>query len=206
MPLFDCLELPFCKVIRVGAWNAEAHRYFLAYHTIGSFRHVMGLAVNDEYATFSTPIFLAPIPLLGKIYNAGISLAYKRGSDMELDSGWPPVCVGTEESAPELPDLWEQQLLNAIMSDEAGRFGTDVNVAGYETRYLQIANLSIFASEAPLLPKQLKRICQIGKSPINIAFSTGNKISRVTNSALLDISVASEAMVDEISSKLAKII
>ena len=206
MPLFDLVELPFCKVIRVGRWDDEAHRYFLAYRTLGSFRHVMGLAVNDEFATFCTPIFLAPIPLLGKIYNAGISLAYKRGLDVDLDSGWPPVCIGIDEPAPKLPDPWEQQLLDSISSEETGRDGMVEDVEGYEVRCLQIANMSVFATNAPLLPKQLKRLCKIGMSPISIAFSTGNRISRVKNSTPVNIIGSSERLAGDIQLKLAKMI
>ncbi|MCI0603918.1 hypothetical protein L0156_13015, partial [bacterium] len=120
MPLFNVISLPPFEVILVESWNAPAHRYFLAYKTRGDFRHIMGLPVVDEFGTFCTPIFFGPLPLLGQIYNVGITLGHQRSPDMSIDLGWPPVCVGiqTDRSA---DAGWETKLLNAIKAEKPER-------------------------------------------------------------------------------------
>src|SRR5437867_3451671 len=96
MALLDYFELPFCKMLMREAWNAPAHRYFIAYSARQNFRNVLGLPVIDEFATISSPIFFAAPPMLGKIYNVGITLGHKRSPDMDIDTGWPPLCIGIE--------------------------------------------------------------------------------------------------------------
>ena len=194
MPLFNVISLPPFHAILVGAWNASAHRYFLAYRAPGDFRHVLGLPVVDEFGTFSTPIFFGPVPLLGQLYNVGITLGHQRSTDMSIDLGWPPVCVGiqTDQSA----DVgWENKLLNAIKALKSDT--PDSKKSGYEIQTHRIDEIDVFATDAPLLPRQLQQLCEVSSSPLSIAFSTGNRISG-QNGKLLSVQVASEATLKQV--------
>lgn len=201
MHLFDLIELPFCKIILIEAWNAPAHRYFLAYRAQDSFRHVLGLAVVDEFATFSSPIFFAPAPILGKIYNAGVSLGHLRDPEMAIDTGWPPLCVCADMPASELPEKWEEKMLDALKSGRrSGHDGLLEKVDDYSIRYVEIHGTSVYATDAPLLPKQLQRICQLSKLPFSIAFATGNRITRQHEEGTpLSIRALSEASLKRIA-------
>lgn len=203
MPLFDLIELPFCKVVRVENWNASPHRYFIAYHADGEFRHVMGLPVIDEFATFSSPIFFAPSPILGKIYNAGITLAHKRGSDLDIDAGWPPLCVGMNQTAAELPSNWEDQLLLEIQSGGGSPVPAPIMAAGFNILKMVIDQATLFATDAPLLPGQLRRICRLAETPFAIAFSTGNRLTSQQGGKTNEVHAVSEAVLREIQSRLA---
>ena len=197
MPLFDLIELPFCKIVRIEAWNAEPHRFFIAYNVSGEFRHVLGLPVIDEFATFSSPIFFAPIPILGKIYNAGISLGHKRSPDMDIDSGWPPLCVGTNESGLDLPADFENQLIQAIESGNGSPQNSE-KVGDYQVQFIEIGRTAVFATDAPLLPNQLKRIAD--HRPFLLAFSTGNRVTRQKDGNPSEVRAVSEAVLAELCS------
>jgi len=200
LPLFDLVELPFCKVICIGKWNESAHRYYLAYRTLGTFRHTIGLPVTDEFATFSSPIFLCAPALLGKIYNTGITLGGQRGPDMDLDSGWPPVCVGIPELSHELPDQWESQLLEAIKK-AGGQESRGAEEKEFQVQRALIGNCEVFATNAPLLTKQLRRICQLSSQPISLAFSTGNRITRAAKGQPISVKMASEDLLSRVISQ-----
>ena len=93
----------------IESWNAPHACYFISYRALNDFRSALGLPVIDEFATFSSPIFFCPTPILGKIYNAGISLGHKRDPEMGIDLGWPPLVVGYQAPVPELKESWEQE-------------------------------------------------------------------------------------------------
>lgn len=201
MPIFDVIETEYCKVLRTGPWNAPSRSFFIAYFAENHFRHVLGLPVIDEFATFSSPVFFAPIPILGKIYNAGITLGHKRDPDMGIDLGWPPLCVGYEAPAPELPQGWESDLLAKIQStwsvtatDERGSAGAEE----YEVQWITIGETEVFATTAPLLPKQLRRIAETGTAKFRIAFATGNSLSRMKNAAPMNITLVSEGVFNQL--------
>jgi hypothetical protein len=199
--MFEIIETSFCKVLLIEPWNSPRGRYFIAYRALNNFRSVLGLPVIDEFATFSSPIFFCPTTILGKIYNAGISLGHKRDPEMGIDLGWPPMVVGHEAPEPELKESWEQELLAEIQkAGEQGSRGTEeiVTVDEYEIRKLQIGESEIFATNAPLMSKQLQRIAQLSNAPFSIAFSTGNRLSAQKNAQPLVVTVASEAALSKI--------
>lgn len=194
MPLFEIVSVRPFYAILVEPWNAPAHRYFLAYQVLGDFRHVIGLPVVDEFSSFSTPIFFGPKHLLGKLYNVGITLGHQRNPEMPLDQGWPPICVGMDSNESADPD-WEDQLLMAIQKRSTKT--PETNVARFEIQQSKIGDTEIFATSAPLLPRQLQRLCQISKSPLVFAFSTGNRITG-QDGKLLTVQVASEATFEQL--------
>lgn len=207
------LDLPFCKVLMIERWNAPAGRYFIAYQSKHDFRHVLGLPVIDEFATFSSPIFFTHHTLIGKLYNAGISLGHKRDPEMGIDLGWPPLVVGSQGEEINLPDQWEEQLMDAIMEAEvpeeeaAGKQAPDLKSLKKQSDFekTRIGECEIFATKVPLLPKQLRRICQQSNAPFSIAFSTGNRLTSQQKGASMKIKCASEAVLSDILQKFSKI-
>lgn len=194
MPLFNVVSVPPFHAILVETWNASAHRYFLAYRVRGDFRHVLGLPVVDEFGTFSTPIFFGPVPLLGQLYNVGITLGHQRSPDMSIDLGWPPVCVGIQSDRSAEPD-WETKLLAAIKEVKSEKAVT--KKPEHDIQRHRINEVDILATDAPLLPRQLQRLCDLSSSPLSIAFATGNRVSG-QNGKLLSVQVASEATLKQV--------
>jgi hypothetical protein len=202
-------------------WNAPAHCYFIAHTARDDFRHVLGLPVIDEFATFSSPIFFAPIPILGKIYNAGISLGHLRDPEMGLETGWPPLCIGFDEPAPVLPADWEQTLLKRLQSvqfsnPEVEKSVLDVGSISIDDYVLQrmrvggfdhsrLGTTTVFATDAPLLPRQLKRITQFAKTPFAIAFSTGNRVVSKEDPIPATVQVVSEDLLGRILTGFSKL-
>lgn len=200
MPLCDLIELPYCKILRIEEWNAPAHRYFLAYHSQGEFRHVLGLPVIDEFATFSSPVFFAPAPILGKIYNAGITLGHKRSPDMDIDTGWPPLCIGTNEPAAELPADFENQMIDAIKSGRGSAIPAQT-IRDFQVQFIEIGETSVFVTDAPMISVQLRRICLLTRTPFAIAFSTGNRLTRQKDGAPNEVHAVSETVLNDLCSK-----
>jgi hypothetical protein len=199
--MFNLIETPYCKVLMIEPWNAPRGRYFIAYRALNNFRSVLGLPVIDEFATFSSPIFFCPTSILGKIYNAGISLGHKRDPEMGIDLGWPPVVVGYEAAAPELRDQWEKELMEELQKAEEGKGGgaeEQSTIGEYEMRKIKIGECEIFATNAPLLPKQLQRIAQLSNSEFSIAFSTGNRLTAQKNAQTIVVTAASEGALSKI--------
>ncbi len=193
--MYTLVELPFCKVLMVEAWNAPSGRYFLAYRALDNFRSAMGLPVIDEFATFSSPIFFCPNPILGKIYNAGITLGHHRDPEMGIDLGWPPLVIGHDASEPELPENWEEQLLVSIKKAEVQRSG---GAEAYQVKKLKIESAELFITDAPLLPKQLSRLAQKSDAPFSVALSIGNRLTSQKNATPLTLNAASEALLTQI--------
>ncbi len=196
---------PFCEVIMLDRWDAEPSRYFTAYSARGATRWILGHPVVDEYATISSPIFLTPRRLLGKIYNAGISLGHRRDHEMGLDLGWPPLCIGLEKPAPELPEDWEAKLLAAIMSSvetsgvapTAGEL-TRIRRNGHEIDIFRLAGATVTAISTPLLPNQLSRVCEAMSTSVSVAVSLGNRIERSKEGRPQSIHGVSEATLHDI--------
>jgi hypothetical protein len=192
--MYNLVELPYCTVLLVEKWNAPSGRYFIAYRTDENFSSAIGLPVIDEFATFSSPIFFCPTPLLGKIYNVGISLGHHRDPEMGIDLGWPPLVVGYDASF-DLPSKWEDELLSSIKNAEVQRSG---GADGYQLKKLKIETSEIFVTDAPLLPKQLRRLANKSNASFSIAISIGNRLKAQENSSPLSLKVASEALLREI--------
>jgi D-aminopeptidase len=58
-----------------------------------------GLGVAEDFGTFSSPIVLAPAPVVGRVYEALISYGLDRDTGLSTDAGWPPVVVGVDDTA-----------------------------------------------------------------------------------------------------------
>jgi len=204
------VSLPFCQVVMLDEWNAPPSRYFTAYLARGSSRGIVGHPVVDEFATLSSPIFLTPRPLLGKIYNAGISLGHLRDAEMALDLGWPPFCVGVDLPAPALPATWEQHLLQAVqgpvendLAEEPMGSLTTASFPTHEVKRYQWADATVVVVSAALLPRQLERVCEVIKAPVAVAVAVGNRVERGENSKPRTVTAASESKLEKIVASVA---
>ncbi len=203
--MIEVVSTPFCEVVLLEHWNSPPGRFFCAYSVRGSSRWILGHSVIDEFGTLSTPIFLTPRPLLGKIYNAGLSLGHLRDHEMDLDLGWPPLCLGVDRPAPELPDDWQRQLLAAVTgnrqaADEGTRLGSllEVEVPSYRIEAYVLGDAMVVGVSEPLLPRQLRRICESVDRSVVVAVSLGNRIERTEPGVPNTIQAISESQLQQI--------
>ena len=214
MSLLEPVRLPFCDVLMTEAWNAPPGRWFAAFRARHGFRWMLGHVVLEEFGTISSPIFLVARPLLGKIYDAGISLGHRRDREMSVDLGWPPLCIGVEGDAPSLPEGWQAQLLGAITSGtsaagmsipqvqrrEAG--GDALEVLRFPATE-RAGGVCIVACSAPLLPQHLGRLCDLDDSGLTLAFATGNRVTRQEHARPQALTAASESRLNALVDALA---
>jgi hypothetical protein len=202
VPIFELLERPYCSVLRVEPWNAPAARWFVAYRARHGYSWLLGNGVVDEFATVSSPLFIAPRALLGRVYNAGISLAHKRDAEMALDLGWPPLCAGIDRPAGKVPEDLESDLL-ALMTEPsstpAAKPELSVKVGAYTQERRRFNNeVSVIGTDAPLLPQQLGRLCDADAGPLTIALTTGNRVTRQAAGHPQDVNAVSEEMLERL--------
>ena len=205
MSMLRVVSLPFCQVVMLDEWKAPPSRYFTAYLARGSSRWIMGHPVVDEFATLSSPIFLAPRALLGKIYNVGISLGHMRDSEMALDLGWPPFCVGVDLPVPPLPATWDQDLLQAIqgptendLNEESLGSLTTASFPTLEVEQYGWADAAVVVVSEALLPRQLGRVCEVIKAPMAMAVAVGNRVTRSEKAAPRTVTAVSESKLERI--------
>lgn len=198
------VALPFCRVAMMAPWNEPAARRFAAYRCRDGFPRLLGHPVIDEFATLSSPV-LGPSALAGKLYNAGLSLGHRRDPEMGLDLGWPPLVVGLGRvPAPELPADWEEQLLAALAAAPgdgeplaaADAFGRR-QVGDWRLERVACGEAVLWATDAPLLPKQLGRLCEVSAEPFSCAVNT-RPLLRPADPALHTIAAVSERRLDEL--------
>ena len=206
------VSLPFCQVVMLDEWDAPPSRFFAAYRARGPSRWVMGHPVVDEFATISSPIFLTPRALLGKIYNVGISLGHRRDTEMALDLGWPPLCVGVDLPAPHLPANWEEQLLREVQGPTESQASakplgslTTSGSSSHQIECYQWADAAVVALSEPLLPRQLSRFCESIEALLAVAVGVGNRIERGQDGAPGRVRAVSEAKLEELVQLVARL-
>ena len=57
-----------------------------------------GLGVAEDFGTFSSPIVLAPAPVVGQVYEGLIAYGLARDPGLTTEAGWPPVVVGVDDA------------------------------------------------------------------------------------------------------------
>jgi hypothetical protein len=201
--MLEPIRLPFCDVLMTESWNPPAGRWFAAFRARHDFRWLLGQAVLDEFGTVSSPLFFAPRALLGKIYDAGISLGHRRDHEMEIDLGWPPLCVGLDRPAPDLPADWQRQLLDSITGSTPPPAAPEISIqsCAVDRDALEVVRFdgpdragcaTVIATTAPLLPQQLRRLCDLDACGFTLAIATGNRVTPQADARPQAISVASE--------------
>ena len=217
MSLLEAVRLPWCDVLMTEAWDAPRGRRFASFRARHGFRWMLGHLVLEEFGTISSPLFLTPRPLLGKIYDAGISLGHRRDREMAVDLGWPPLCIGVEGNAPELPDDWQAQLLDAITSGTSApstpalvvqrrEAGADALEVARFPASDRAGSVCIVACSAPLLPQHLGRLCDLDDSGLTLAFATGNRVTRQADARPQAIAAVSESRLVAIADALASVL
>jgi hypothetical protein len=185
----------------VAPWDEPPRRRFVAYRCRGGFRTLLGHAVIDELATLSSPIFFGPARLAGKLYDAGLTLAHRRDPEMAVDLGWPPLVVGLDEPAPELPGDWQAQLLAALerpaVVGEPGA-GARHELSGHWLQRLDVGAATLWVTDAPLLPKQLGRLCEVSSAPLTLAVGVGTVLERRPAGEPAPVAAAGEAGLQEL--------
>lgn len=183
------VALGSCRVAMAAPWDQPAARRFAAYRCREGFPRLLGHPVIDEFATLSSPIFLGPRALAGRLYNVGLSLGHRRDPEMGIDLGWPPLVVGLgNEPAPDLPEEWEEweeRLLAAVMAPPgsgeplaaADAFARR-RVGGWRLERVACGEAVLWATDAPLLPKQLGRLCEVSGAPFTLALNTSPLVVR----------------------------
>jgi hypothetical protein len=201
MSLLESVRLPYCEVLMTEAWNAAPGRYYAAFRSRHGFRWMLGHLVLEEFGTVSSPLFLAPRALLGQIYDAGITLAHRRGSELDLDMGWPPLCIGLERPAVSLPEGWQAQLLAALAARAPAAASAPLpvrTVDGYtltlarDDAHTRASSVSVLATSAPLLPAQLRRLCDLDDRGLSLALALGNRVTRQSAAQAQEIAVLAE--------------
>ena len=83
----------------VFPYPAEAgkRRLFVGRWFLDGGAAMSGLAVAEDFGTFSSPIVLAPAPAAGRVYNGLITYGQKRDKGLPIDGGWPPVVIGVDD-------------------------------------------------------------------------------------------------------------
>lgn len=214
-PLFHLVSTSFCQALMLEEWDAVPGRFYVAYKSRGDFARLLGHGVVDEFRTISGPVLLSPATIMGGIYDSGMQLADARDAEAPIDQGWPPLTIGMEVEAPERPPDWQEQFLRAIQQMESTGtapwdFRTDtLTVGGFQVSALRCSvrdqsAASIFATNAHMLPQQLARLADVGRSGISVAISTGNRLPRIANGALHQVTAISERQLDDIMQALDK--
>jgi hypothetical protein len=124
---------------------------------------------------------------------------------MALDLGWPPLCIGVDLPAPQLPTGWEEELIEAITAPaSADRVKRDegelaaVRMPTHEIETFRLADATVMVVSEPLLPRQLSRLCEAVKTPVGVAVAVGNRVERSAKASPQEISAVSERRLAEI--------
>lgn len=200
------ISLPFCRVVMAAAWDEPPARRFVAYRCRGGFRRLLGYGVIDEFATLSSPIFFGPQALAGKLYDTGIVLAHRRDAEMALDTGWPPLVVGLERfpvPSGELPATWQEDLLAAIAAhaEQDEPLPADAiarrRVGSFQLERIAVGEAVVWATDAPLLPRQLGRLCEGSSQPFVLALAM-KPLARLDGDTTRDVDAVSDRVLAEL--------
>ncbi len=202
-------HLPWCTVALAEPLGSPRGRLFAGYRVRGGFRRLLGQGVLDEFGTLSSPILLAPAELLGRIYDFGIAFGFRYDAELPLDGGWPPICIGLERPAPELPADWESELAAVIAGPPpaagaaAGYRLERLRVGSRRLDRLRLGEAVVLATDAPLLPQQLGRLCEAAGGAVALAVACGQRLTRSGDGRPAAIAVAAESELAELAAALA---
>ena len=101
-------------------------KLFIGHFSIDGGDAMSGLGVAEDFGTFSSPIVLAPAPVVGRVYEALIRHSLGRDPGLSTEAGWPPVVVGIDDTAVNDPTLVRQTLTHAHVNEALARAGSAV--------------------------------------------------------------------------------
>ena len=85
-----------------------------------------GLAIAEDFGTFSSPIVFAPAPVVGRVYESLIRYGLGRDTGLSTAAGWPPVVVGIDDTAVNDPVLVRKALTRAHAAEALASAGRAV--------------------------------------------------------------------------------
>lgn len=208
--MFRRVETGYCLALFLEPWDAPPGRFFTSYRARHGFRGLMGNGVVDEFRTTSAPLFVTPTALLGKVYDTGMLLGERRDPEAPIDLGWPPLCMGLDQEHAPLTGDWQAGLLDALTGSSPGQpLDWPVSsAAGFSDAYAiecircggprPAQQLTILGTNAPLLPGQLDRLCDIDGSGLTVAIATGNRVVSSKKAEPQRIESVSEAALEKL--------
>ncbi len=205
--MLEAVSLPWCTVLLPEPIDSGRGRLFAAYRARRGYRWLLGQGVLDEFGTLSSPVWLAPSELIGRMYDFGIAFGFRRDPELPVDGGWPPVCIGLDLPAPPLPAGWESELTAAIEGAGAtagpgGRVERSTVGARRLDRFT-LAGVTILETDAPLLPHQLGRLCDASSADLTLAIATGQRIVRSRDGAPARVRAVSESALEALTAAAA---
>ena len=101
-------------------------KLFIGRFSIDGGDAMSGLGVAEDFGTFSSPIVLAPSPVVGRVYEALIRHSLGRDTGLSTEAGWPPVVVGIDDTAVNDPALVREVLTHAHVAEALASAGNSV--------------------------------------------------------------------------------
>ncbi len=98
--------------------SVEERKLFIGRFSIDGGDAMSGLGVAEDFGTFSSPIVLAPTPVVGRVYESLIRHSLGRDTGLSTVAGWPPVVVGIDDTAVNDP-AFVRKVLTHAHADEA---------------------------------------------------------------------------------------
>jgi hypothetical protein len=195
-----------CVAVTPAVAGTVPGRFFGAWASPGRAGRLLGQGVLDEFGTFSSPVLLCHPANLGRVYDAGLTLAHRRDPELPIDAGWPPLCLGTAALSPDLAAGWQERLLGALAAKDpdsllemGGGAASHLSVGAWQLTGVAWPDVAVVGTDAPLLPRQLRRLAAAVSRSLTVAFATGNRLTGSPHGAPLAVRVASEATVDELA-------
>ena len=106
--------------------SVEERKLFIGRFSIDGGDAMSGLGVAEDFGTFSSPIVLAPTPVVGRVYESLIRHSLGRDTGLSTVAGWPPVVVGIDDTAVNDPALVRKVLTHAHADEALASAGSAV--------------------------------------------------------------------------------
>ena len=106
--------------------SVEERKLFIGRFSIDGGDTMSGLGVAEDFGTFSSPIVLAPTPVVGRVYESLIRHSLGRDTGLSTVAGWPPVVVGIDDTAVNDPALVRKVLTHAHADEALASAGSAV--------------------------------------------------------------------------------
>lgn len=120
------LHTGLTAIVPYPATVAE-RKLFIGRFSIDGGDAMSGLGVAEDFGTFSSPIVLAPAPVVGRVYESLIRHSLSRDPGLSTEAGWPPVVVGIDDAAVNDPAHVRQVLTHAHVAEALARAGRTVS-------------------------------------------------------------------------------
>ena len=115
-------------------------KLFIGRFSIDGGDAMSGLGVAEDFGTFSSPIVLAPTPVVGRVYESLIRHSLGRDTGLSTVAGWPPVVVGIDDTAVNDPVLVRKVLTHAHADEALTSVGSAVPTRQCRSRW-RVASL-----------------------------------------------------------------